>query len=716
MKHFKLFMLLALLVMGVSNVWGYTYRVFFEDGVIEGGYTVANTNVVSTGDNAHLLVSSVKITTDTYSRYITLNTVPENTASCSVSTDANAKQMGFDGIIYINYNSTATAHTTSDGVFTYSDIYQRDTYDRIKLPDNQYAISLTNLTTNTNVTIPRTYNGKRVTAIQKWGFCENVEDRNTTLKNCSDSRINRNYETDKENYYRGTGTTFTRTNSHSNKYLETVTFEANSNLLSIGDYAFMSCTKLVSINIPSSVVHLGQGLFEMDEKLKDVVFQTTNITRDGKTFRGVKFNTIRDYTFWLCTGIETLVLPDGIEYIEGQTSSGGDGETEGGGASLQYMTSLINIRLPNTLLRVGPHFLCSCSALRTVTIPVSVVYLDGACFHGCESLESVYVLGPAATLVAAQGSNANTFGPNYTTCADPVHDCTFYTTAANLPGYQDQTSVWRKIDNEGVWDVDVYNDWGTWKIDFNNSEFGNTLSAMGEQRTFPDHWVTALFPKGVTSKTTTFGANTLVAQMTACTGSSKEMIDGKQYRVYHLRFDLVNGDAIPENTPLLIKAGVEQTTPYEFYTTDDQKESWFAQNASIDFETVVSANDGAKIYMKGRYLLDQLAPGDFYFMHSENNGSHVYSFKRVPDQTNAPMMKGCRCWWSVEQDNMRSLNVSAKSASVSFFDDEATGIDELPTRVVVDAIYDLNGRKLNVKPEELPQGMFIMNGKKVIKK
>ena len=65
---------------------------------------------------------------------------------------------------------------------------------------------------------------------------------------------------------------------------------------------------------------------------------------------------------------------------------------------------------------------------------------------------------------------------------------------------------------------------------------------------------------------------------------------------------------------------------------------------------------------------------------------------------------------------MRSTQVSAKPASQRFFDDETTGIDNIETKVVIDAIYDLNGHKLNVKPEELPQGMFIINGKKVINK
>ncbi len=738
MKKAKLFMMLALLVMGVSNAWGYQYRVFFESGVIEGGYEVTNTTYVTSGDDAYVLTCSRPLADDEdwvwinrewvycydVSDYISPRTVTGNTASISVSTNDNAKQMGFDGIIYINYNSNAAEVPVYDEVFKYSNIYQRDSYNRIQLPSDQYAISLRQdkLSSNVNVTIPKTYNDKRVTAIQKWGFCEDEPSTSRSLTSCYRSGTNNNYhdypDDRSSHYYKGTGSVSPRTNSHSNQYLKTVTFQNASNLLSIGDYAFMSCTELVSIDIPSSVEYLGQGLFEQDEKLKDVNFQTTSITRDGKTFQGVKFNTIRDYTFWLCTGMETLILPDGIEYIEGQTGGDSTGEAEGGGAPLQYMTSLINIRLPNTLLRVGPHFLCSCKALRTVTIPVSVVYLDGACFHGCESLESVYILGPAATLKASQGSDgtSNTFGQNYTTCADPVNNCKFYTTTGNLESYQND-AVWSKINNHG--------NWQTYEAGYTTG-WGNWLIAMGENRVIPDYWVTALFPYGVADVTNSFGKGTLVAEMEKCTSVSSQTVNGKNYRVYHLQFKLVSGNTIPRHKPVLIKAGDKDKPPFQFFLDqngeDQQGTTEFGTNSTQVFSQSVTYG-GATINMKGQYFEHLLAPGDFYFTYREalkDAAGNITvpgdaKFYVVEEQSAAPMIKGCRCWWDIEETGMKQKNVSAKPASARFFD-ETTGIDNVETKVVIDAIYDLNGHKLDVKPEELPQGMFIINGKKVVKK
>ncbi len=744
MKKAKLFMMLALLVMGVGNVFGYSYRVIFEDGVINGGYTVKANSGVTTGNDAYVLESSEQIDAGNYSNYITLRQVDGNDVDIVVDKTIAGTQMGFDGVIYITYNSNVTDdklyYNDDDPNYIYSNIYTRTdgrtgwnqqgeyvNYPRVTskiyLGDEQVAISLNN-NSLVNAVIPLTYNGKRVVAIQKWGFCYSGNDV-VRVESCQNVGTNNSYNGSNE-YYGAYGHGYgEHTNDHKNDYLKTVTFEKNSNgtsnLKSIGDYAFMSCKVLESVEIPSSVKFMGQAIFSQDDKLASVTFQTKNVTRGDKTFRGTEITTIRNFTFWMCTALKTLNLPDGIVFIEGQTA----------GAAMQYMTGLINLRLPNTLERVGPHFLCCAQALKTLTVPVSVTYLDGACFHGCESLETVYILGPAGTLKAEDngaGGNATTFGPNTTYCAEPVHDCTFYTTTGNLAGYQ-ENSVWSRIDNKKEWVIQTTG--GGWfsdgNIDPNKSKFGNQLLAMGENRVIPDHWVTAIFPtKGsktgtetvaVADRTEAFGKGTLVAEMDRCTGYTDDEIGGVKYRTYHLNFKLITGNTIPANKPLLIKAGEIKEDPYEFYTPDDQKKSWFTTNASVDFEDMVTASDKAKIYMRGKYLGHQLEKGDFYFMDTQgNDGSYSYSFKRVPNQENAAYIKGCRCWWTVEQNNMRSVNVGAKAASQRFFDDETTGIEELPTRVVIDAIYDLNGHKLNVKPEELPQGLFIMNGKKGLKK
>jgi hypothetical protein len=55
---------------------------------------------------------------------------------------------------------------------------------------------------------------------------------------------------------------------------------------------------------------------------------------------------------------------------------------------------------------------------------------------------------------------------------------------------------------------------------------------------------------------------------------------------------------------------------------------------------------------------------------------------------------------------------NAKGYNIFMDEDDVTGIDDVEVRVVVEGIYDLNGRKLDIAPEELPKGVYIVNGKK----
>ena len=147
MKKAKLFMMLALLVMGVSNAFGYTYRVLFESGAVQGGYKVINKNVVSTADDALVLVSSQRLNSSTaISSVIEAREVPGNTAGFVLDNSNYAKFMGvkngndaveFDGVIFITYNykSNVTTYTNHDANFDYSlksaDNFQRSNFAAI---------------------------------------------------------------------------------------------------------------------------------------------------------------------------------------------------------------------------------------------------------------------------------------------------------------------------------------------------------------------------------------------------------------------------------------------------------------------------------------------------------------------------------------------------------------------------------------------------------
>ena len=81
----------------------------------------------------------------------------------------------------------------------------------------------------------------------------------------------------------------------------------------------------------------------------------------------------------------------------------------------------------------------------------------------------------------------------------------------------------------------------------------------------------------------------------------------------------------------------------------------------------------------------------------------------------------CRCWWTIKTDGIRSTTSEAMGVvRAKDILDRIGGVnaDEQGSeiRFVVDGIYDMNGRRIPLKQEELPAGMFIINGKKVLVK
>ena len=501
--------------------------------------------------------------------------------------------------------------------------------------------------TRTSVTIPATVTIKnkeyQVTAIDEYGFCQ------------------RTYNT--QNYtYNGKSYTIDDSN-YNNTVLQSVTFEQPSNITTIGSYAFNSCTNLKSIIIPNSVTSMGEAAFKGCISLTDVRFQTKE---DGT----VNLKKIPTQCFRYCP-FTSIEIPEGITTI--------------GDEAFQFNLYLKTMKLPNTLTTIGTHFLCDAKSITTLTIPASVTDIDGAAFHGCENLKTVYLLGPASILKANDDSS-ETFGPNkeqdYAPNCEKVTNCTFWVLQKYETGYTDDV-VWQQVDSL-----------------YNND--GNDIKCIqNTTRTFAQGWGTAIFPKVVENFRQTAGKEAKVAKMI------KAVRDDKDMNLYKLTFQVVEDENIPAKEPLMIYCPDKWTCT--MYNSIDENDLDFRKEMTYPFTTTVTVENEptSKVRMIGKYLGgEKLVKWDFYFMNNQ--------FKRVPDDDNAATMGSFRCYWKVDRDGIKQD--VASFSKMSFGDNTPTaieGIETEPTKVQVE-VYDLNGRRIYQKKESLPRGLYIINGKKVI--
>lgn len=647
--------------------------------------------------------------------------------------DGDGADGDFQGYGYYVYNNYWRQGNTS-GSATYTYLGQLDIDNDARLTGHstedyfflrKHLVKTPKEENTKNVRVPETvtYNGKtyKVTAIQKFGFTYKANAQEN-LTYCPSPDFNSQHTpTD------GTSQTIHgNINDHRNYILEGVSFGDNSNIEEIGDYAFISCEALgksenlegkLEIKIPWKCKYLGVGAFMSCKNLPKVTFQECpefNSEEFGKT----RLEQIENWTFWNCTGIKNMYISDGVTRIEGLPS----------GAPLQYLVQLTNIRLPNTLKYVGPHFLCSATSLQEVTIPASVTYIDGACFHGCESLKKVNLLGSPADIQATYGgsNDSRTFGENKTFCGSHVNDCEFFVRADYLEDYKNHPT-WKEIDKNGEWIGSA----GYW------TSYGNSLNIFPttEREFDQDKWVTVIFPQrvgfdegiGVIDRYESFGGKadgidnagpidgkTWVAELTQV-NQSYETLDGKTYNVYHLTFTEVEGTSVPSRKPLMIKPA--KPTKYIMYDAADQAQEGFTLDMTDEHRLNVKSEDSEDVVtMKGKYIREPLNQYDFIFKVGEKgeDGKYTYSFRKLVD--GKAYAGACKCWWTVYHAGVPSSTALVNSMK-DFVDPTSINeaIDE-NSMFVLDAIYDIQGRKIKVNQSELPAGLFIINGKKVLVK
>lgn len=529
--------------------------------------------------------------------------------------------------------------------------------------------------------------------------------------------------------------TFTADNAaddslYSNTGLESVTIP--SSVTKIGARAFDGCSSLTSITIPTSVTSIGVNAFANCYGLTKFEFQRTEGGAAGITEIPVRM-------FYQCVSLKELDLPEGITKIDNY--------------ALQMLCSLTRIHLPNTLTTIGGHFLCRAKSLPSIVIPASVTDIDGALFHGCESLRNVYLMGKASTLQTSfQGTDANVLSftksdapiptkPAWPNCGN-VHDCTFWiyepyynptSGSANYPGYatvgkNELGSTYladlntAKKDNPWAW-LDGYNP------DINKADgadyngYNNKYAFLKSQMTVKTgRWQTAIFFED-TNLNDAFGSSAKWAKFTRAEREEKD--DGTD--MYYLYFTIQSDKIVPGSTPVMLWVDKEYggNAAYDQFMNSDQNETkWLTYYGNWHPITlpVYDKNTKAEISDEKVTMIGSAAPAalylyDFYYVWSQADGGHGY-FKSVYDVDKAPKngTGNFHCFWRVLKDG-QPVAAKAKSGIATEFDEPTViekVVDETPKAETDTRVFDLSGRYVGNSLDNLPKGVYIRGGKKIM--
>lgn len=180
--------------------------------------------------------------------------------------------------------------------------------------------------------------------------------------------------------------------------LKNVNFAANSQITSLPGTTFEGCTGLESITLPASLTEIsgrirdsyglqGRGLFESLTALRTVNFE-----------EGSKLTTIGNYAF-AGSGLESIIIPNSVTTIGEYAFAYSDPDGTG--------TKLTTITIPRTVTSIGTQAFTRCENLESVYIDANITELPGYVFQSCVNLRLISLPASLETISSTAFVNCN---------------------------------------------------------------------------------------------------------------------------------------------------------------------------------------------------------------------------------------------------------------------------------------------------------------------
>ena len=531
---------------------------------------------------------------------------------------------------------------------------------------------------------------------------------------------------------------------------------------SIGDYAFCWCSGLTSVTISNSVTSIGERAFSDCYGLKGINVEDGNKTFDSREGCNAIIETSSNTLLYGC---QTTVIPNSVTSI--------------GRHAFSYCDGLTSVTIPNSVESIGNYAFTDCDGLTSVTIPNSVTSIGEWAFRSCSGLTSVTIgnsvesIGESA-FCECSGLTSVTIGNSVESIGDYAFEDCSGLTSVTIPN--SVTSIGERAFGgcSGLTEMKV--DANNSKYD---SREGCNAIIETSSNTLISACQTTAIPNSVTSIGTSAFSGcsgltsvTIPKSVTSIGGYAFSNCDGLQ-NVYcyaekvpstdSYAFSSSNYSNATLHVPTASIESYQTTEPWSSFGTITSLPNQYelsvssagyatlclAYNAEIpqDVEVYVAEKvDGDCLKMKKvegvlpamTGVIVKAEAGTYAFTQSENTpveigenllvGSVVNTMVRADENTSYYIL-------AAPDDNNNEVGMyrveliddmfeckankaylpfdSSAPARIRFDFGTETGISEVKgeNENVKTEIYDLSGRKV----ENAQKGIFIVNGKKVIK-
>ena len=178
----------------------------------------------------------------------------------------------------------------------------------------------------------------------------------------------------------------------------------------IGNSAFLFCSSLTSINIPSSVTNIGDLAFHFCSSLISVNISNSVTTIGNSAFASCRSLTninipdsvtnIGNDAFYDCSSLISINIPNSVTNIGKRAFKGcksltkinvSNGVTNIVNGAFEDCSSLTSINIPNNVTNIGNCAFFGCESLTSINIPNSVTNIGNCAFSDCKSLTNINI-------------------------------------------------------------------------------------------------------------------------------------------------------------------------------------------------------------------------------------------------------------------------------------------------------------------------------------